>query len=85
VLNQYIINKLYDEMSMNSISIKQLNPTPAEYLEIFDIKRDKAGIITHTTNMLHYLNIYQPLKNSIIVNTDDMNMIKRFSSRYSGE
>jgi len=85
VLNQYIINKLYDEMSMNSISIKQLNPTPAEYLEIFDIKRDKAGIITHTTNMLHYLNVYQPLKNSIIVNTDDMNMIKRFSSRYSGE
>jgi len=85
ILNQYRINNLYDEMNMNSISAKQLNPDPAEYLEIFDIKRDKAGIITHTTNLLHYLNVYYPLKNSIIVNNDDSNMIKRFGSRYSGE
>jgi len=85
ILNQYRINNLYDEMNMNSISIKQLNPDPKEYLEIFDIKRDKAGIITHTTNLLHYLNFYQTLKNSIIVNNDDMAMIKRFSSRYGGE
>jgi len=85
ILNQYRINNLYDEMNMNSISVKQLNPDPKEYLEIFDIKRDKAGIITHTTNLLHYLNFYQPLKNSIIVNNDDMAMIKRFSSRYGGE
>jgi len=85
ILNQYRINNLYDEMNMNSISAKQLNPDPAEYLEILDIKRDKAGIITHTTNLLHYLNVYYPLKNNIIVNNDDMNMIKRFSSRYSGD
>jgi len=85
VLNQYKINNLYDEMNMNSISIKQLNPIPNEYLEIFDIKRDKAGLITHTTNLLHYLNIYTPLKNSIIVNKEDMDLIKRFSSRYSGD
>jgi hypothetical protein len=85
VLNQYRINNLYDEMNINSISIKQLNPDPNEYLEIFDIKRDKAGIITHTTNLLHYLNIYLSLKNSVIVNNSDIDFIKRFSSRYGGE
>jgi len=84
LLNQFVPLNLYDLFGRNGIDLKQLNPEANEYNILFDIARDKTISYIHTTPLLHYLNFYQPLTNSIIINEQDAERIKRMAGRTLG-
>lgn len=84
LMNQFSSTNLYNTMALNGFDIKQLNPEVNEYNILFDISHDKTAFYIHTTPLLHYLNFYIPLINSIIIDENDIKRMKRISGNLLG-
>ncbi len=84
LINQYSTTNLYNVMGLNGFDIKQLNPEIAEYNQLLNIVRDKTVFYIHTTPLLHYLNIYVPFKNSIIIDEKDAEKMKHTAGNIMG-
>ena len=82
LMNQFSTTNLYNMMALGGLDIKQLNPDQMEYSNLLNITHDKTAFYIHTTPLLHYLNVYKPLKNSIIIDEKDAERIKHTSSGF---